>query len=250
MSHPPHDFALICVAAGAGTRLGVDLPKAFVLLDGQPMYRYALACFAHRVDLVEVVLVVPQGHSARDIESAWDLGQAHPHGHTVVGGRWRTDSVRAGLAALDTPARWVAIHDAARPLTEPGAIDAVLSAAYTHGAAMAATPVRDTLKQVADDSRIVGTVPRAGLWQAQTPQVFRRDWITQAYAQLGPEQGADVTDDAELVERLGHTVHVIDATIENIKITYPSDLAMAEMILARRRAQSAHRGSSPTPSRP
>ena len=233
MGHLPHDVALVCVAAGTGSRFGSCTPKAFLPLDGQPMYQRALACFAHRRDVQEVVLVVPSEHPPV-VDSAWTTGHDSPRLATVTGGRVRTDSVRAGLAALTSSAGWVAIHDAARPLTSAPAIDAVLASAYAHGAAMAATPVRDTLKQVDDDARIVQTVSRARLWQAQTPQVFRRDWITEAYDQLDPERSDDVTDDAELVERLGHPVHVVDATIENLKVTYPADLELAEMVLARR----------------
>ena len=234
MSDRQRNFALICVAAGVGRRFGRDTPKAFVPLAGMPMYRHAIACFAARDDLLEVVVVGPDGHDVPDLDWPSHPRRPAPLCHTVVGGRQRTDSVRAGLDALQTACMWVAIHDAARPIITPDRVDAVLEVAYTHGAAIAATPVRDTLKQVADGTRIQRTVARAGLWQAQTPQVFRRDWIVEAYAHLVPGHDADVTDDAMLVERLGHPVHVVDATVENLKITYAADLALAEAILARR----------------
>jgi len=225
---------LICVAAGVGRRFGADTPKALVDLAGEPLYRRALACFCSCPDLVEVVLVIPPDVAPERFTSPWSgTGVRMPY-RLATGGALRTDSVRAGLDALATSCGWVAIHDAARALTPPSAIRAVLDTAYTHGAAIAATPVRDTLKQVRDGGCIQRTVPRRHLWQAQTPQIFRRDWIEAAYAHLASDPPPDVTDDAMLVERLGHPVHVVDATIQNLKITYPANLAMADAILARR----------------
>jgi 2-C-methyl-D-erythritol 4-phosphate cytidylyltransferase len=146
---------------------------------------------------------------------------------TAQGGDSRAASVRNGLAKVKDDMDFVAVHDAARPVFVDAWIDAVFSAAEKHGAAILATPVTSTIKRVVDN-RIVDTVARDNLWEAQTPQVFRRDWLVEAYHQPEAESA---TDDAELLQRLGKQVLVVRASPLNLKITTREDMKMAKMAL-------------------
>jgi 2-C-methyl-D-erythritol 4-phosphate cytidylyltransferase len=135
----------------------------------------------------------------------------------------------------------IAVHDAVRPLTPTPLIDAVFAAAAEHGAALLAVPLADTLKRVdAATQTVTATIPRAGLWQAQTPQVFRRDWLRDAYARRSSFPGS-ITDDAQLVEAAGHPVRVVAGSPVNFKITTKDDLALADAILKSREAKPAER---------
>jgi 2-C-methyl-D-erythritol 4-phosphate cytidylyltransferase len=143
------------------------------------------------------------------------------------GGRRRQDSVVAGISRL-TDCEWVVVHDGARPLVSEELISRGLSAAQATGAAAAAVPVTDTIKIAGDDMLVRETPPRRGLWAVQTPQVFRLDTITNAYRDRGD---GEVTDDAAAVEQSGHRVKLYMGAYDNIKITTPSDLALAEVLL-------------------
>ena len=143
-----------------------------------------------------------------------------------LGGRRRQDSVAAGLERLGD-SDWVVIHDGARPLVTGDMIERGLKAARKTGAAAAAVPVTDTIKVVGDDEIVMGTPPRRNLRAVQTPQVFRSDIIIEAYRQAG----SDVTDDASLVEQMGHKVKLYQGAYDNIKVTTPDDLQLAEMLL-------------------
>ncbi len=216
----------ILLCAGRGERLGADVPKAFVPLAGRPLFAWSLAALQRCADVDAIVIVGP-ARTARELLSA--------SGHApekviafVEGGAERQHSVARGLAALPAKHDLVAVHDAARALVTPAVIARAIAAARAHGAAIAATPLADTLKRV-EDGNVVATPPRAGLWLAQTPQVIRRDWLEAAHA-----AATDVaTDDAALVEAIGHTVHVAEGDALNFKITTPADLALAERWLAR-----------------
>jgi 2-C-methyl-D-erythritol 4-phosphate cytidylyltransferase len=151
----------------------------------------------------------------------------------VHGGKERFDSVANALAKLEAEADFVAIHDAVRPCITQEVITAVFARATETGAALLAVPVADTVKRVDDKSKVLGTLPRQGLWLAQTPQVFRRDWLEAAYAGRGQLKQA-VTDDAQLVEAAGHPVVVVEGAPSNIKITTKSDVALADAILKSR----------------
>jgi 2-C-methyl-D-erythritol 4-phosphate cytidylyltransferase len=146
----------------------------------------------------------------------------------VEGGAERADSVAAALAHVRADIDFIAVHDAARPCLVDQWIDRVFAAAVTSGAAIFATPVTGTLKRVAADHTIQQTVPRDQLWEAQTPQVFRRQLLLDAYAQRGDFAA---TDDAQLVERLGHPVTVVPGSPLNLKITTREELRLAEQAL-------------------
>jgi 2-C-methyl-D-erythritol 4-phosphate cytidylyltransferase len=221
----------LLLGAGRGERLGGGLPKAFVPLAGRPLVLHALEALERAAALDAVIPVLPAGELARFRE----LVAAGPHPKLVApvaGGRERQDSVRAGLAALPPGAEWVAVHDAARALVRPEAIERVVEAARRRGAALLAIPVRDTIKRVVE-GRVVETPPRAACWAAQTPQVFRVEILREALAKADAE-GFVATDDAELVERLGVAVTVVEGDRDNLKLTDPEDLALAERILAAR----------------
>jgi 2-C-methyl-D-erythritol 4-phosphate cytidylyltransferase len=150
----------------------------------------------------------------------------------VTGGAERTDSVRAALDSLvvDESLQWVAIHDAARPIVNDDDLRAVFDAASQSGAAILATPVAGTVKRDLGDRQRCETVDRRDLWIALTPQVFRLGLLNQAYQK---HNGRSATDDAQLVERLGHDVALVRGSADNLKITFPEDLLVAEAILAR-----------------
>lgn len=222
--------AAIIVAAGPGTRLAAGMPKAFVPLAGKPLVAHALSALLAVPAIDEAIVVVPPGMED-DARRALTAGAALPLEVRVVpGGSERQDSVRQGLEAVERAAL-VAIHDAARPFVSRAVIEATIAAARADGAAIVAVPATDTVKLVDADGRIELTPPRARTWLAQTPQIFRLELIRAAHAQAGND--ASATDDAMLVERLGHRVRVVAGEAANRKITTPDDLQWAEWYLQR-----------------
>lgn len=223
------DFVAILVMAGSGERLGAGVPKAFVPLAGRPLWRHSALLFASLPGCRQVVLVVPADRVARTVGEAQDLGVPV---RVVPGGARRQDSVRMGLgAAVRTEV--VAIHDAARPLVGRETALEVIRQAARAGSALAAIPVRDTIKRVREDGTVAETVDRKMLWQAQTPQAFRADLVREAHAEA-ERRGLEATDDAALVEALGLSgVRVVRGDPWNFKVTEPPDLAVAEALLAR-----------------
>jgi 2-C-methyl-D-erythritol 4-phosphate cytidylyltransferase len=223
-------FAAVLVMAGAGSRLGASVPKAFVTLGGRPLWRHCAETFAAIDACRAVVLVAPADRvdeTRRDSQGAV----------VVAGGARRQDSVRLGLDAVPADVEIVAIHDAARPFVRAATILAAVLEASRSGAALVAAPARDTVKRVAD-GRVVETLDRSELWLAQTPQCFRLDVIREAHA-AARRGGWDVTDDCALLERLGRPVSVVRGDAWNFKITDTDDLAAAESLVARRKPESA-----------
>ena len=215
--------AALIVAAGAGQRFGGPLPKVFVPLAGRPLLLWAVAAYVNHPEVNDVALVVAPEYVSRAEDLCRDVGDVL----IVAGGAERRQSVLNGLRALASLAPdIVAIHDGARPLVTPAIITASLRVCRDHGAALAAVPATDTVKRVADD-RIVGTLDRHDIFLAQTPQTFRYDLILAAHEQAEAE-GWDVTDDAMLLERLGHKVAISPGHVRNLKVTTPDDLARAE----------------------
>ncbi len=148
----------------------------------------------------------------------------------IDGGAERSDSVARALEAVDPSCEFVAVHDAARPCLTAEMVDAVFAAAREHGAALPALPVADTIKRVGDDRMTAETIPRAGLYLAQTPQAFRRELLMRAYANRG-RLGAAATDDTQLVEAIGHRCAVVEGSPLNLKITTAADLRLASAVL-------------------
>ena len=199
------------------------------------MLSYSLAAVGQVSAIGEVVITVPEGFesAARAEAAAAGLGAAVK---ITPGGIERQDSVRIALGLTSAESELVIVHDAARPLATPAIFEACIAAAARAGGAIAAIPVADTLKRIADSDRtIAATVARTGLWQAQTPQAFRRDLLLAAHRRAVSE-GIVATDDADLVERTGVRVEVVEGSTANIKVTTPSDLAIVEAIIAAHKA--------------
>ena len=207
----------LVVAAGRGERLGSEGPKAFVMLAGRPMVEWSVAALQDVSAVTGIVVALPPGVSA----PAGTIG--------VPGGSERSHSVRAALAAAGPGEDVILVHDAARPLVTPELIAACLSALGDADAAIAATPVTDTIKEC-EGEHVARTLDRSRLWAIQTPQVFRRDALQRALAQDDSVVAA-ATDDAARVEALGGTVRIVPAAPENFKVTTALDLRVAEMLL-------------------
>jgi 2-C-methyl-D-erythritol 4-phosphate cytidylyltransferase len=210
----------LIVAAGRGERLGASGPKAFVMLGGRSLLDHSLAAARAAPSVSAVVVARPPGSAPLD-------GVV-----SVEGGAARSESVRLALAAApDDGDGLVVVHDAARPLASPALFEAVLSAVREGAdAAIAAAPVTDTVKEADGHRAVLRTLDRSGLWAVQTPQAFRRDALERAL-DAGDDVLATATDDAWLVERAGGRVVVVPAPRENLKVTTPLDLRVAELLL-------------------
>jgi len=228
----------IIVAAGSGTRLGFEVPKAFVDLAGRSLLSYSLRTIAAVAAIEEAVIALPAGMDSRARADIRAAGLEIPVKLTQ-GGAERQDSVRIALELTSSEAELVVVHDAARPFATPTMFEAALASAARSGGAIVAAPLADTLKRVDIDDDdgagdrahariIVATVARAGLWQAQTPQAFRRDLLIRAHRRAVLE-GIAATDDAHLVELLGAKVEIVEGSALNFKITTAADLHLAEL---------------------
>lgn len=226
----------LLLAAGRGERLGAAGPKALVPLAGRPMLEWSLLALRASPQIERVVVALPDGVALPAADETPPRAGAHaPPVLSVAGGAERSQSVRNALAAAPG-AEVVLVHDAARPLLTPELVAACLAALDADGgwdAAIAAAPVTDTIKRVADGVGVAETLRRSELWAVQTPQVFRAAALARALARPDGELAA-ATDDAMLVERDGGRVRVVAAPAENIKVTSAADLALAELLLARR----------------
>lgn len=233
-------LTVIVAAAGMGKRLGLGMNKAFVPLCGKPVLVRCLEMLGE-TEMVEQAIVVT---TAADIGETDEIIRKFAYLYPEIkvriteGGKERQDSVAAGLACVDSSCRYVAVHDGARPFAGKALFERVFKAAERYGAAVPTVPVKDTIKQISEDGQVVlYTLKRSKLGGVQTPQIFRKDVLEKAYASL-KEHSASVTDDASLVEAAGGTVGVADGDYENIKITTPEDLLMAEKIIASRAGSS------------
>ncbi len=227
----------IIPAGGSGQRMGLGTPKQFMTLAGLPLLVHTLRAFRDTPAVAAIVVAVP----AAEIPHTEALLRTHgiTKLHAVVaGGATRQESVRQALAAVPPETELVAVHDAARPLITPELITACIAAAAEHGAAIAAVPVKDTLKREAAGQLIAATVARDELWQAQTPQVARRDLLEAAYAAAERDHFVG-TDEASLLEHIGCPVALVAGAETNLKITRPEDRTIAEALLM-------HANPSPT----
>jgi 2-C-methyl-D-erythritol 4-phosphate cytidylyltransferase len=218
----------LIVAAGRGERLGSERPKALVTLGGKPMLQWSVDALSAVDGIEQIVIALP----------AEDVGAAPPGTIAVAGGEFRSQSVRAALAAAGDGDP-VIVHDAARPLAQSELFRRGIAELEDSGAdaVIAAAPVSDTIKEADDDGRTVArTLERARLWAVQTPQVFRRAALEEAFAGGSDQLLARATDDAWLIEQAGGSVRLLDAGPENIKVTTIVDLQVAELLLSRRRA--------------
>ena len=208
-------------AAGSGQRLGAGGPKALVELAGRPLLDWSLDAFRAAESIAEIVAAVPPGQESLVAERGVVA---------VAGGEHRSQSVANAVELCGEEI--VVVHDAARPLVTPELIDAIverLASDQDAAGVIAATPVTDTIKRTADGDRVEETLDRAGLWAVQTPQAFRADALRGALSDA--DSLPDATDDAMLVERQGGRVLIHSAPAENLKVTAPIDLRVAELLL-------------------
>jgi 2-C-methyl-D-erythritol 4-phosphate cytidylyltransferase len=217
-------------AAGVGARMGADVPKQYLPLAGRPLIAHAVERLARHPRVSGTVVVL-----ARD-DCWWDAldRAALPAVRRAVGGAERYQSVLNGLDALSAEAvadDWVLVHDAARPCLRPADVDRLMRALADHPVGgLLGLPVRDTMKRADARGRVVETVSREGLWHALTPQMFRFGLLRQALRAV-VEGGRPVTDEAQAVEIAGHSPRMVEGSPDNIKVTHPSDLALAELYL-------------------
>lgn len=226
-SGEPMRASAIIVAAGSGSRLGSTMPKAFIQLGSRSLLWYSMRAISQVPEILEAVATVPPGMEPAARAEAHRAGLAIPL-KIAPGGAERQDSVRIALALSSAESEYVIIHDAARPFATPAMFDAAIRVAAEHGAAIVAIPLADTLKRIESDT-ITGTIPRNALYQAQTPQAFRRDLLKRAH-RAALENGITGTDDAELVERIGARVRIVAGSPLNLKITTPADLEIAQAL--------------------
>jgi 2-C-methyl-D-erythritol 4-phosphate cytidylyltransferase len=225
MPTQPESVGAIIAAAGRGRRFG-EGDKLFAPLAGRPLIAHTLMAFevCRAVDRVVLVLAEENLERGRGLVASAGFDKVA----VCPGGPRRQDSVRLGLEVLPE-CRWVVVHDGARPLVTAALIEAGLAAAAETGAAIAAVPLADTLKEAAEDGLITRTLDRRNLWAAQTPQVFDCELLREAHRRA---QG-EATDDAALVEALGRRVKVFPGSPRNLKVTTAADLALAQALLDR-----------------
>lgn len=227
----------LIVAAGSGERLGAERPKALVQVAGQPLYRWSLQALLRTPEVQRIAIALPPGHDVGLSIAAEGSAVGAPPVLAAAGGTTRSDSVRRALAAVG-PGDPVLVHDAARPLLTPQLASSVIEALLADGAAagaIAAAPVTDTVKRAGSDLGVIETLDRSGLWAVQTPQVFRREALERAL-DVSLEELHGATDDASLVEREGGRVILVPGGPENLKVTTPTDLLLAELLLRERSA--------------
>lgn len=221
-------FAVILPAAGRSTRFhDKNYKKPFAPLGNRAVWLHSVERFLSRGDVKQLILVISP-EDREFFEFKFGANVAILGIKVVDGGEERADSIERALAHVKPDIDFVAIHDAARPCLADEWVEKVFNAAEKSGAAMLAVPVTGTLKRVGAGNVIEETVSREGLWEAQTPQVFRRDWLLEAYAKRA---GFKATDDAQLLERVGHKVTVVQGSPINLKITTREDLRLAEHAL-------------------
>ena len=221
--------AVIIPAAGFGTRMHLDQPKQYLLLADVPVLVHTVRAFWAEEYIARIVVVVPPAMVEYTKVLFSEHGLQEAKLATVAGGRRRQDSVKAGLDILGDDTEIVLVHDAARPLVSQQLIVRCYEAAITSGAAIAAVPVKDTIKKGDAEGRVIETIDRTSLWQAQTPQAARRELLLRAYRINGD---VDVTDESSLLEKAAIPVALVEGAESNIKITRPEDLFLAEKLLS------------------
>ena len=220
----------IVPAAGLGLRLNRNLPKPLISFNKKPIFIYALSTLSRHPSIKEIILVVSSS-TLRSTKYYIKKYRIKKIKELVIGGHRRRDSVQNGLNRVSTKADLVLIHDAVRPFIDLNMISRIIREAKKTGAAILGVPVKSTVKEITAKGRVIKTLRRERLFEIQTPQVFKRNLIINAYKRF-PNLGA--VDDAFLVERLGRQVVVVIGSYFNIKITTPEDLVFARSILLKR----------------
>ena len=220
------NFAAVIVAGGAGKRFGSKEPKQFLLLNKKKMFEWSILAFKKLKECKQIILVVPE-YKLSEMEKYKKLYKID----VVCGGKERYNSVQNGLNAVKDSRDIVAVHDAARPLITSKIIKDVFDSAVKNGGAIAACVARDTIKFSKNGKNITKSIDRNNIWQAQTPQMFKTKVLRKVYSNKIPKT---VTDDAQLVEKAGKKVMLVDGGYENFKVTQPIDFKLAEYILKNR----------------
>ena len=232
----PDQVIAIIPAAGVGARMGLTKAKQFIDLCGKPILAVTLSHF-QKCNLVDgIVLVVSQDdvdYCKREIVNRYKLSKVFK---VIVGGKRRQDSVRKGVESVADSCRWVLIHDGVRPLVTTGLIERVIKAAKDFRAVITGLPVKETVKEIDGQGRVLRTVDRSQLWLIQTPQIFRWEDINLAHQKALAHGWEEATDDAFLIEKMGIPVKIIEGEGNNIKVTTPQDLDMARFLISKKSA--------------
>lgn len=229
--------AAVVPAGGRGTRIGDETPKQFLQLGEVPLLVHALRVLESNKTICEIVVVVPHDavtYCQKELLPQFTFSKISK---VISGGTRRQDSVWNGLQAVDGRTEIVLVHDAVRPFVTDTMVEKVVDGAKAHGAAIVAIPLHDTIKRAAPDGMIETTLDRQQLWLAQTPQAFGIELLREAH-QLSQQADVEATDDACLVERIGHRVSIVNGSTDNIKVTRPEDLIMGEAILRLRTSET------------
>ena len=224
----------IIVAAGSSQRMGFD--KLFAQLGGRQVVAHAIDAFEQTGSVAEIILV-GRKNRLRELEEIVGAQKFTKVRKVIPGGERRQDSVRAGLNEIGDEAKFVAVHDAARPLVRPEQIEQVFEAAHEYGAAALAEAVKDTLKRVDEQNFICGSVEREKMYALQTPQIASREVMRKAYESIFAK-GISVTDETSALEQFGQKVAIVTSDDFNLKITLPHDLELARFVLTERAKSS------------
>tara|TARA_R110000868_G_scaffold235273_1_gene489005 strand:- start:1636 stop:2331 length:696 start_codon:yes stop_codon:yes gene_type:complete len=223
-------LAVIIPAAGSGSRMGSRIPKPFLKLQNISILEHTIKNFAN-LDFVTQIIVSTSKEWVSEVELILsNFSEKTETLSVVIGGNERQDSINNALSVVSEDVNLVAVHDAVRPFINPELIKQCSSSALEFGGAIIAIPAKDTIKEVGEDLVIQNTPERNRLWQAQTPQIFQKNLLISAYTSA-IKSGFIGTDDASLVERIGGKVKIIEGDRRNLKITFPIDLKVAELIL-------------------
>lgn len=227
MSNPTS--VLIIPAAGTGSRMGAEVPKPYLMISGKTVLEHTLTCFANLKGLKQVVISTSEQYIDFTRKKAEKLFP-EVDVDVVAGGKERQDSICNALSVVNKEIDLVIVHDAVRPFISAHQIYDCINSASEKGAAIIAVPVKDTIKKADGNMNIAETPQRKYLWQAQTPQVFSRKLIMNAYCEAR-KSNFQGTDDASLVERLGLPVAIVEGDRQNFKLTYPLDFRIAESLI-------------------
>ncbi len=223
-------LSAVIVAAGSSQRMGFD--KLLAVLGDKPVLAHTIAAFEQTPSVHEIILVARE-ERVPEFADLVEQNRFKKVREVIPGGQQRQDSVDAGLKRVSAECRFIAVHDAARPLVTPDQIERVFACARKHGAAALAAPITDTLKRAGEDRTVTGGVARENLYAMQTPQIFARDLLERAYAAVAAGK-LSVTDEVSAVEHLGEKVLIVPNDDWNVKITYPRDLLLAQAAIGRR----------------
>lgn len=224
------DLAVIVPAAGSGVRFGAQIPKPFIKLSGKAILYYTLSSFVELKNVSQIIVATSKNWLDEVEKIFREINSSNVRLEVVEGGRERQFSIQNALVKVNDTIELIAVHDAVRPFVKAEFVYECCKTAREYGGAVLGIPANDTIKKVNDRQVISETPDRTLLWQAQTPQIFQKKLLFDAY-NSAMKNGFIGTDDASLVERIGGTIKMVEGGRENLKITYPLDLKIAELIL-------------------